>query len=293
MAEAKTKPDLVYHYCDTAAFMSIVANERIWCTSAEFMNDTLDCHIFDDIIGQWVDKNAALGKQAKEKIRGTYLTRHYRFIPFVACFSFGKDLLSQWRGYADDGRGFAIGFDKKELSAFFRNLKNDDVKNGISTTIGAKNVIYNNSNIESKVHAQLNKLRDEPGKDATAVERQKTNDHNYSILAQLKIDSAFYKQKTFSEEKEFRLAVLSDYINFPDGSISSHVISSLKFRRSPANLIVSYYEVFFPKPKEILIGPKNGSTIEQIYFFLNNSKHAGKWKKFEEREIRKSVLTLR
>jgi len=31
----------------------------------------------------------------------------------VACFSAADDLLSQWRAYADDGCGFAIGFNAR------------------------------------------------------------------------------------------------------------------------------------------------------------------------------------
>ena len=31
---------------------------------------------------------------------------------FCVCFSESRDQLSQWRGYAQDGNGMAIGFDK-------------------------------------------------------------------------------------------------------------------------------------------------------------------------------------
>ena len=34
---------------------------------------------------------------------------------FCVCFSGSKDKLSQWRGYAQDGKGIAIGFDKELL----------------------------------------------------------------------------------------------------------------------------------------------------------------------------------
>ncbi len=35
---------------------------------------------------------------------------------FVACLSQNGDVLSQWRAYADDGHGFAIGFDCTQLA---------------------------------------------------------------------------------------------------------------------------------------------------------------------------------
>ena len=40
----------------------------------------------------------------------------YESDTFIACFSEEADLLSQWRGYAQDGTGVFIGFSKKVLS---------------------------------------------------------------------------------------------------------------------------------------------------------------------------------
>jgi hypothetical protein len=37
---------------------------------------------------------------------------------FVACFSEAGDLLSQWRGYANDAQGISIGFYKPILQTF-------------------------------------------------------------------------------------------------------------------------------------------------------------------------------
>lgn len=37
---------------------------------------------------------------------------------FVICLSEEGDLLSQWRGYADDGRGMCLGFNVHELLEF-------------------------------------------------------------------------------------------------------------------------------------------------------------------------------
>lgn len=39
-------------------------------------------------------------------------------LTYVVCFSEKMDCLSQWRGYADDGKGISIGFCKKMLESF-------------------------------------------------------------------------------------------------------------------------------------------------------------------------------
>ncbi|WP_416152053.1 DUF2971 domain-containing protein [Pseudomonas sp. Bout1] len=36
----------------------------------------------------------------------------------ATCFSKAGDVLSQWRAYADDGQGYAIGFDSKLLKKY-------------------------------------------------------------------------------------------------------------------------------------------------------------------------------
>ena len=36
-------------------------------------------------------------------------------LPLIGCFSKNGDLLSQWRAYAEDGKGFSIGFDSNYI----------------------------------------------------------------------------------------------------------------------------------------------------------------------------------
>ncbi|WP_303543379.1 hypothetical protein [Sphingomonas natans] len=37
--------------------------------------------------------------------------------PVIACFSKRPDVLSQWRGYADDARGWSIGFSGRAVNS--------------------------------------------------------------------------------------------------------------------------------------------------------------------------------
>ncbi|HEY8660108.1 MAG TPA: DUF2971 domain-containing protein [Hanamia sp.] len=36
-------------------------------------------------------------------------------LPLIGCFSKNGDLLSQWRAYAEDDKGFSIGFDSNYI----------------------------------------------------------------------------------------------------------------------------------------------------------------------------------
>lgn len=46
------------------------------------------------------------------------------------CLSVKRDMLSQWRGYADDGMGFAIGFKKEAIEAVFAPAGANRVSSG-------------------------------------------------------------------------------------------------------------------------------------------------------------------
>lgn len=42
---------------------------------------------------------------------------------YICCFSGDGDLLSQWRAYADDGKGISIGFKKSKIKEFLREIE--------------------------------------------------------------------------------------------------------------------------------------------------------------------------
>jgi len=53
---------------------------------------------------------AEIDKNFFDKIDEFFSSLQLYLHPFIACLTLEGDQLSQWRSYADDGRGFAIGF---------------------------------------------------------------------------------------------------------------------------------------------------------------------------------------
>lgn len=273
----------VYAYCSIDAFMNIITSESIWCSSAEFMNDPFDCRAYNNAVDAWFVESD-LDIIVKNGVRDTYNLRYFGFIPFISCFSLGRDTLSQWRGYADDGKGFAIGFGADEIRTQIENLSRVAPKSGKDIAFKgiAEEVKYTNENITEIVSDKLSLVRGH------------NRNENYHILSKLKLEAALVKQPSFHEEREFRVAILTNALNF-DNDLTNGLISRLKFRKGINGLIVPYYELRFPMPKEIIIGPKNESQVEDIYLFLNNVEKTvdTKWWKFEKDQITKSELTLR
>src|SRR5690606_8501496 len=64
----------------------------------------------------------------------------------VACFSLNGDLLSQWRGYASNGLGYAIGFDPKILNKYLACLlkvEYDEEKQFQMIDLALRNILEN------------------------------------------------------------------------------------------------------------------------------------------------------
>jgi hypothetical protein len=114
--DANPPPATIYHYTDDRGLAGILESGRMRLTDIFDLNDPtelrhgvspaiklLNAARRDDRleIKQFSDNVAAMLHGGIEE------AAHY----FVCCFSKEGDDLGQWRAYADNGRGFAIGFD--------------------------------------------------------------------------------------------------------------------------------------------------------------------------------------
>jgi hypothetical protein len=119
-------PPLIYHYTNDCGLRGILESGQLWFTDIFKLNDPSE---LIHGIGHAIDilKRQASGGPREVKAfsemfadlvpRNIETSAHY----FVCCFSMtGRDL-GQWRAYADDGRGYAIGFDAGVLEQAFAN----------------------------------------------------------------------------------------------------------------------------------------------------------------------------
>src|SRR2546428_180056 len=104
--------ETIYHYTDVSALVGILESRRLWATHAAFTNDRSEqkhalVSIRSAIDGALPElKFPYLTKILQSCIEDAAVDRYYH--TFMVCFSGKKDDLSQWRGYADAGLGFAI-----------------------------------------------------------------------------------------------------------------------------------------------------------------------------------------
>ena len=119
---------ICYHYCGLQSFVNIVRRKTLRLSNIFYMNDYKEVSWFFDVARKIIEEYAEDGSsgsgssssgssssELEDDIAVSKLCRMLEREPFdhiyAACFSQKEDDLSQWRGYANDGRGVAIGID--------------------------------------------------------------------------------------------------------------------------------------------------------------------------------------
>jgi hypothetical protein len=256
--------DVIYHYCRPEAFIEIIRTRSIWLSASYTMNDSTE-RSWGYSIFQMVAKalEPDTGPEFIRQITAPVIAGDNFSMLMIACFSLDTDVLSQWRAYADDGRGFAVGFAARLLKIPAKQLR----------------VLYDE---DAQVQELTNNLRH-------IYQFEKTKGFKYgeefrSHLFQLGLDLCAYKNPAFKEEREIRLAHLSalnrDTMTAaplgaigPDGKKLSDPLN-IHFR-VVRGVIVPYIIIDYSSGgaispiKEIVLGPRNENAEINIQMFLN------------------------
>lgn len=106
----------LFHYCPEAAFWGIVSSQTLWLSSVWSMNDGEELWWGRKAVGLVLGSNAKnFPPEFREFIVASLARPDPHILPLVTSFSRNGDLLSQWRAYAEDGKGFAIKFNPELL----------------------------------------------------------------------------------------------------------------------------------------------------------------------------------
>lgn len=252
--------NIIYHYCNIDSFKAIIQNKTLWLSSIYNLNDYKEIHWIKDKVSQKIKELTTKDSFSKYKIfEELYLKQHP--LLYIASFSQGKDLLSQWRAYANDGKGVAIGFNAN----YFNQIKY--IKNS--------EVLYS----EEEQNSQINEIIKEI--DNFDNKTVKSNSDSFENLCEkviTKINNLAGKSKNelFKEEQEVRLIHNPIIISSEKNSCYKieNSISDMKFRSCHDNLI-PYFELKFDKEienispiVEIIKGPKNKAIDKEIKMFM-------------------------
>lgn len=206
-------PDHLYHYTDSAGLLGILTNHSIWATDSRFLNDRTELIYAEDLAREIIQEKSAI---PRFKHSAELFSRCLGAIgeyggpnSFLFCLSEDPDSLSQWRGYAKDGRGFTVGFDGKEL------CKSAAIK---PSRFGIRKVEYD-PDIQRRT---ISILIDQIDEKLEEIGSESAIDHAQSAIKWgIFLLSYYYKHKSFRDEKEWRLVsvVLSNKIDHENNQI--------------------------------------------------------------------------
>ena len=236
----------LYHYCSLETFLAVIRSREIWLTNIFCMNDSAEHYWLRSVAQDVLKRNS----QANENLR----LLESRLFPkeedtdlYCCSLSALRDSLGQWRAYADDGRGVAIGLSMSFLRWITKKHHG----------LRLEKVVYERKEQEEIVQAII-----APLKCASLSQSSKLSDELIRDLpalvgkVELWFDAARCKNPCFREENEWRLI----YDPFPGGS---WMPMSTQRHRSSRDMLIPYYalplsaEAGTQVISEIVFGPKN------------------------------------
>ena len=235
---------MIYHYCNLDALIAIMKNKVIWASNYRYLNDAKEINIAVEKI----DDNIDLIKKGIESFNGyqsvirCLKSSMVSYDYYITSFSQEPDVLSQWRAYAQNGRGASIGFDEKVL---------------IKLDLKIHEAIYGDTLIDSVI--ELGKGYLTKRKESASIKIDQLESEFAELIGS-------FKGEAFKEEREKRLIIMHKKGTKTD---------NIHFRKS-GNFVVPFLEVSFDSLsneiiREIWIGPsqKDEDTKRSVQFLLN------------------------
>lgn len=271
----------------------MVSGQSFWCSALSLSNDTMEGRwlrkVFFDLCEEdelWPKDQAYILNMIDAMING------YEGLGF--CLSENGDMLSQWRGYAQNAEGFSIGFSKEALTSLSSELRSRN-KDGIKVFKVNYDLAVQREELvptfrEIKKHIDDGAFRtptllEEAGLDEEERKRREQKRQELRMAISGELVKSFlpllyqHKNPAFSEEAEWR--AVSPFLK--------NRIRDVDFRVS-GNSIVPYRVIPFDSSraliKEVVIGPRNPTPLDVIEMAL---KRYG----YSDVNVRKSEATYR
>jgi hypothetical protein len=226
--------DVLYHYTNVAALMNIFRTNELWATNAVYTNDQTEILHSVVQLKQIVEPDRA--NRVNDPAGDAMLIVADEFYTIVeaylVCFCSNGDLLSQWRGYGQQG-GYAIGVDPTRFAHLVDNVQ-----------VMLVPVVYDPAEQDRLLRDLVGRWR-AAFKDVAAAE----DDPQMRRMGAFVFAQAFsylamnFKNQAFAEEQEWRLVYRRQVIFQDDGSGLT-----VRFRDRDGN--VTPYVALKATPKE-------------------------------------------
>jgi hypothetical protein len=259
---------IIYHYCSADSFEKIVRSKALRFSDANMLNDSEELRwgyrLFEDAATDILRNPkhpdiAGLNLDFIDAIDKCVAPLQLQLCQFVCCLSQEGDQLSQWRAYADDGRGFAIGFDARAVVAMPATLME----------------------IQYDRTLQLKEMKVALASIYLGFVKRGSKFDNDFVQDCLLLGMFFcgFKNPSFFEEREIR-ALRAISVNIEPEAIRfiDDDRREIGFRTSGGS-IVAYVDLPFTdllgcnSIAEVVLGPKNPNMPNNVTIFMSHLNH--------------------
>lgn len=248
-------PATLYHYCPNDAFVEIVTKRTVRISALSLSNDSREGRLVGEAVIRLAEKDklgmriiGGLGAGVPDfpiaRLRAglEYLEKMFDGLGF--CLSAEGDLLSQWRGYADDGRGVSIGFSR----SYWEKRSKDSVENAEDFGFSLRKVLYEPTEHEAQVEPTYQELRELINSGELDIVS-----HGGLIRAQMRTAEEIAADN--SRNKAARMKMLSKLLElFP----KLHILKSAAFKEEQEWRLVSAYVT---NTEEVLSYRARGASV--------------------------------
>jgi hypothetical protein len=234
--ESQPPPPIVYHYTNDVGLKGILETGQLWLTDIFSLNDPSELtHGFSVAIDALTSKTAGDSVVAQKFAKNFAVFAEQGAIPkvahfFMCSFSSCGDDLGQWRAYADNGRGYAVGFDAKALENGFTKRNGIPIPNNSTF-----HIIYNDAQllgIQSQIIEKMRSLIMRP------AGRGLQNDAIKVYMAELQMlltlhtlhTILFFKHEAYANEREFRFLQIHKADEPPTVNVRARRYGLVKYR---------------------------------------------------------------
>jgi len=267
-ARRPTGVPTLYHYTSIESMIAILTSGRIRLSSAATMNDTSEGEWLSDRLQEY-DANCL--RDGRRRSPQGAATREWLMRlafregapqAYLASFSEGGDQLSQWRAYAQDGEGVAIGFNANDgrlpvIDAAPRTNAGPALACTLSRVIYCSEALV--GQLDEDIQAVL------PGGLDT--------EEFFGLQIRLSPLRWLVKNPAFAEEREWRIVNLPLQFlgDIGGGNTSVGALGSRGYRQA-GNRLVSFYEMPFTPSAitDIVLGPRCVAHQHELELLLHD-----------------------